>query len=107
MRPASQRRFLASRIEAGLSTFGGPVLSKGIVAVLAISVLLNAYLIRGVRFEGALEDEDVSTPTPVDKKEEEVPKKTDEPAQEQHGAGHRGHRCIVDRRRADADGESA
>ncbi|KAJ7878711.1 hypothetical protein B0H13DRAFT_2545058 [Mycena leptocephala] len=86
MRPASQRRFLASRIEAGLSTFGGPMLSKGIVAVLAISVLLNAYLIRGVRFEGALEDEDVSTPTPVDKKEE-VPKKTDEPAQEQHANG--------------------
>ncbi|KAJ7894053.1 hypothetical protein B0H13DRAFT_2339434 [Mycena leptocephala] len=106
MRPASQRRFLASRIEAGLSTFGGPMLSKGIVAVLAISVLLNAYLIRGVRFEGALEDEDVSTPTPVDKKEE-VPKKTDEPAQEQHGAGHRGHHCIVDGHGADADGKNA
>ncbi|KAJ7938276.1 hydroxymethylglutaryl-CoA reductase [Mycena leptocephala] len=92
-RPASRRRLLASRIEAGLSTWtrlvGDPVLSKGIVVVLAISVLLNAYLIRGVRgrggvrFEGALEGkDDASTLTTIDKKEEEVTKKPEEPEQD-------------------------
>ncbi|KAJ7098396.1 hydroxymethylglutaryl-coenzyme A reductase-domain-containing protein [Mycena epipterygia] len=63
-RPLSRRRLLSGRIENALSAWtrlvGDPVLSKGIVGVLAISVLLNAYLIRGVgrarsggvRFEG-------------------------------------------------------
>ncbi|KAJ7487780.1 hydroxymethylglutaryl-coenzyme A reductase-domain-containing protein [Mycena latifolia] len=46
------RRTLSRHIDAALSTWtrlvGDPVLSKGIVAVLALSVLLNAYLLRGV-----------------------------------------------------------
>ncbi|KAF7291895.1 3-hydroxy-3-methylglutaryl coenzyme A reductase [Mycena indigotica] len=49
---SSASRPLSARIDAVLSTWtslvGDPVLSKGIVAVLVISVLLNAYLIRGV-----------------------------------------------------------
>ncbi|KAJ7484555.1 hydroxymethylglutaryl-coenzyme A reductase-domain-containing protein [Mycena latifolia] len=51
-RPLSRRRLLSLRIDTVLSAWtrlvGDPVLSKGIVGVLAISVLLNAYLIRGV-----------------------------------------------------------
>ncbi|KAJ7160871.1 hydroxymethylglutaryl-coenzyme A reductase-domain-containing protein [Mycena filopes] len=53
---SSKRRLLASALDAGLSSWtrlvGDPVLSKGIVVVLAISVLLNAYLIRGVGGKG-------------------------------------------------------
>ncbi|KAF7321950.1 3-hydroxy-3-methylglutaryl coenzyme A reductase [Mycena kentingensis (nom. inval.)] len=49
---------VSARIDTALSTWtrlvGDPVLSKGIVAVLAISVLLNAYLIRGVARAGAV-----------------------------------------------------
>ncbi|KAJ7026732.1 hydroxymethylglutaryl-CoA reductase [Mycena alexandri] len=49
---SSKRRVFASALDSLLSTWtrlvGDPVLSKGIVAMLAISVLLNAYLIRGV-----------------------------------------------------------
>jgi hydroxymethylglutaryl-CoA reductase (NADPH) len=51
-RPLSRRRLLSLRIDTVLSTWtrlvGDPVLSKGIVGVLVLSVLLNAYLIRGV-----------------------------------------------------------
>ncbi|KAJ6478566.1 hydroxymethylglutaryl-CoA reductase [Mycena vitilis] len=70
-RPASRRSFLVSHIEAGLSTWtrlvGDPVLSKGIVVILAISVLLNAYLIRGVsRARGAgVRFDDAVPPTPA------------------------------------------
>ncbi|KAJ6524482.1 hydroxymethylglutaryl-coenzyme A reductase-domain-containing protein [Mycena capillaripes] len=80
-RPASRRSFLVSRIEAGLSTWtrlvGDPVLSKGIVGVLVLSVLLNAYLIRGVgrarggvRFD-EVKDEAAVVPAATEKKEAE------------------------------------
>ncbi|KAF7305947.1 3-hydroxy-3-methylglutaryl coenzyme A reductase [Mycena chlorophos] len=62
LRPARDARLftipVGARIDTALSTWtrlvGDPVLSKGIVAVLAISVLLNAYLIRGVARAGAV-----------------------------------------------------
>ncbi|KAJ6590631.1 hydroxymethylglutaryl-CoA reductase [Mycena vulgaris] len=62
-RPLSRRRVLSLRIDTVLSAWtrlvGDPVLSKGIVVVLAISVLLNAYLIRGVgRARGGVRFED-------------------------------------------------
>ncbi|KAF7315802.1 3-hydroxy-3-methylglutaryl coenzyme A reductase [Mycena indigotica] len=75
LRLARDSRFpipVGARIDTALSTWtrlvGDPVLSKGIVVVLAISVLLNAYLIRGVaragavrgggvRFDGEVKDE--------------------------------------------------
>ncbi|KAJ7695427.1 hydroxymethylglutaryl-coenzyme A reductase-domain-containing protein [Mycena rosella] len=51
-RPLNLRHTISLRIDSALSTWtrlvGDPVLSKGIVFVLALSVLLNAYLIRGV-----------------------------------------------------------
>ncbi|KAJ7652207.1 hydroxymethylglutaryl-coenzyme A reductase-domain-containing protein [Mycena rosella] len=51
-RPDSRRGVLSLRIDTALSTWtrlvGDPVLSKGIVGMLVLSVLLNAYLIRGV-----------------------------------------------------------
>ncbi|KAJ7689515.1 hydroxymethylglutaryl-coenzyme A reductase-domain-containing protein [Mycena olivaceomarginata] len=70
-RPASRRAVLNAQIDSVFSTWtrlvGDPVLSKALVAVLAISLFLNAYLIRGaarassqtraggaVRFEGDL-----------------------------------------------------
>ncbi|KAF8170245.1 hydroxymethylglutaryl-coenzyme A reductase-domain-containing protein [Mycena galopus ATCC 62051] len=50
-RPASKRAVLGARIDLVFSTWtrlvGDPVLSKALVAVLAISLFLNAYLIRG------------------------------------------------------------
>ncbi|KAJ6601933.1 hypothetical protein DFH09DRAFT_501117 [Mycena vulgaris] len=56
-RPLSRRRVLSLHINTVLSAWtrlvGDPVLSKGIVVVLAISVLPNAYLIRGVGRAGA------------------------------------------------------
>ncbi|KAJ7071773.1 hydroxymethylglutaryl-coenzyme A reductase-domain-containing protein [Mycena belliarum] len=69
-RPLSRRRALSTRIDKVFSAWtrlvGDPVLSKGIVGVLAISVLLNAYLIRGVgrarggvRFEEARGEKEV------------------------------------------------
>ncbi|KAJ7711560.1 hydroxymethylglutaryl-coenzyme A reductase-domain-containing protein [Mycena metata] len=49
---SSKRRVFTSTLDSLLSTWtrlvGDPVLSKGIVVVLAISVLLNAFLLRGV-----------------------------------------------------------
>ncbi|KAJ7054455.1 hydroxymethylglutaryl-coenzyme A reductase-domain-containing protein [Mycena amicta] len=69
-------RPLSARIDIVLSAWtslvGDPVLSKGIIAVLAISVLLNAYLIRGVsnaagasavRFEAESEQHNVEAAT--------------------------------------------
>ncbi|KAF7357002.1 3-hydroxy-3-methylglutaryl coenzyme A reductase [Mycena venus] len=87
-RPASRRAVLRARIDLVFSTWtrlvGDPVLSKALVAVLAISLILNAYLIRGVgraqvrgpaevRFEG----EPTVTPlSPIETtKEAEVTKK--------------------------------
>ncbi|KAJ7802213.1 hydroxymethylglutaryl-coenzyme A reductase-domain-containing protein [Mycena olivaceomarginata] len=50
-RPASRRAVLNAQIDSVFSTWtrlvGDPVLSKALVAVLAISLFLNAYLIRG------------------------------------------------------------
>ncbi|KAJ7484083.1 hydroxymethylglutaryl-coenzyme A reductase-domain-containing protein [Mycena galericulata] len=52
VRPASRRRLAQAHLEGMLSTWtrlvGDPVLSKALVAVLGLSLLLNAYLIRGV-----------------------------------------------------------
>ncbi|KAJ7115526.1 hydroxymethylglutaryl-coenzyme A reductase-domain-containing protein [Mycena crocata] len=92
LRPLSRRIWLGQRIDIGLSAWtrlvGDPVLSKGIVAVLILSVLLNAYLIRGVahrpssnnnvRFEGELVKEQV-------KKEEQEEAKKEERLAEQDG----------------------
>ncbi|KAJ6474556.1 hypothetical protein DFH09DRAFT_1293551 [Mycena vulgaris] len=62
-RPLSRRRVLSLHINTVLSAWthlvGDPVLSKGIVVVLAISVLPNVYLIRGVgRARGGVRFED-------------------------------------------------
>ncbi|KAJ7071986.1 hydroxymethylglutaryl-coenzyme A reductase-domain-containing protein [Mycena amicta] len=92
LRPARNTRLFTIPVGAGIETalsawtrlVGDPVLSKGIVAVLAISVLLNAYLIRGVaragavrggavRFDGEVKDETGAT---------QVNKLKDEPLKE-------------------------
>ncbi|KAJ7096722.1 hydroxymethylglutaryl-coenzyme A reductase-domain-containing protein [Mycena belliarum] len=79
LRPTRRLGF-TQRIDAALSAWtslvGDPVLSKGIVVVLAISVLLNAYLIRGVgrarggvRFEAHEVESKVTEETPSAQKE--------------------------------------
>ncbi|CAK5272104.1 unnamed protein product, partial [Mycena citricolor] len=79
-----RRLGLSSSIDKALSTWtrlvGDPVLSKGIVVVLVISVLLNAFLIRGVahaRGGGVRFDE---------KEEEQVKEKKEEQAKEKKEA---------------------
>ncbi|KAJ7768621.1 hydroxymethylglutaryl-coenzyme A reductase-domain-containing protein [Mycena maculata] len=57
VRPGSRRRQFQSHLEGALSAWtrlvGDPVLSKALVVVLALSLVLNAFLIRGVAVAGA------------------------------------------------------
>ncbi|KAJ7737854.1 hydroxymethylglutaryl-CoA reductase [Mycena maculata] len=52
VRPNSRRRQIQASLEGALNTWtrlvGDPVLSKALIVVLGLSVLLNAFLIRGV-----------------------------------------------------------
>ncbi|KAJ6590428.1 hydroxymethylglutaryl-coenzyme A reductase-domain-containing protein [Mycena vulgaris] len=82
LRAVRPTRF-ARRVEEALSAWtrlvGDPVLSKGIVGVLVISVLLNAYLIRGaarrggVRFDDAQGEEAEEAREPVAEKPKPTP----------------------------------
>ncbi|KAJ7619403.1 hydroxymethylglutaryl-coenzyme A reductase-domain-containing protein [Roridomyces roridus] len=92
VRPGSRRRLAQAHLEGALSTWthlvGDPILSKALVGVLALSLLLNAFLIRGVA-QGARGVRFVDASQPVEpevkvevKEKEEVKQQEVKPVQD-------------------------